>query len=199
MRDGRVRNASFTDYLMPTVLDMPPVRMSISETPHPHAPYGLNGVGEMPTIASTPGRGRRRARRHRARAAARAADARPTSPGSSERRRRTAAGFVGRLGHVAEGSPVGGRARLGLGPFAEREAVAEAFARVVREAPRRGAARPDPRAPRPGRAGRPGRRADPRVGRRAGVGGPRPPDAAATWPASPGSTTPTARASASPS
>jgi CO/xanthine dehydrogenase Mo-binding subunit len=54
LRDGRVRNASFTDYLMPTVLDMPAVRMSISETPHPHAPYGLNGVGEMPTIASTP-------------------------------------------------------------------------------------------------------------------------------------------------
>jgi xanthine dehydrogenase D subunit len=54
MSDGRVRNASFTDYLMPTVLDMPPVRMSIRETPHPHAPYGLNGVGEMPTIASTP-------------------------------------------------------------------------------------------------------------------------------------------------
>jgi CO/xanthine dehydrogenase Mo-binding subunit len=54
LREGRVRNASFTDYLMPTVLDMPTVRMSISETPHPHAPYGLNGVGEMPTIASTP-------------------------------------------------------------------------------------------------------------------------------------------------
>ena len=54
MDEGRVRNASFTDYLMPTVLDMPPVRMRISETPHPHAPYGLNGVGEMPTIASTP-------------------------------------------------------------------------------------------------------------------------------------------------
>jgi CO/xanthine dehydrogenase Mo-binding subunit len=33
---------------------MPPVRISISETPHPHAPYGVNGVGEMPTIASTP-------------------------------------------------------------------------------------------------------------------------------------------------
>ncbi len=54
LRDGEVRNASFTDYLVPTVLDMPPVRMRISETPHPHAPYGLNGVGEMPTIASTP-------------------------------------------------------------------------------------------------------------------------------------------------
>jgi CO/xanthine dehydrogenase Mo-binding subunit len=54
MRDGEVRNASFTDYLVPTVLDMPPVRMSISETPHPHAPYGVNGVGEAPAIASTP-------------------------------------------------------------------------------------------------------------------------------------------------
>ncbi len=54
MRDGVVRNASFTDYLVPTILDMPPVRMKISETPHPDAPYGLNGVGEMPTIASTP-------------------------------------------------------------------------------------------------------------------------------------------------
>jgi CO/xanthine dehydrogenase Mo-binding subunit len=54
LRDGVLRNASFTDYLVPTVLDMPPVRMRISETPHPHAPYGLNGVGEMPTIASTP-------------------------------------------------------------------------------------------------------------------------------------------------
>lgn len=54
LQDGRVRNASFTDYLMPTTLDMPPVRMAVSETPHPHAPYGLNGAGEMPAIASTP-------------------------------------------------------------------------------------------------------------------------------------------------
>lgn len=52
--DGQVRNASFTDYLIPTVLDMPPVRMEILETPHPHAPYGVNGVGEPPAIASTP-------------------------------------------------------------------------------------------------------------------------------------------------
>lgn len=54
VRDGRLRNASFTDYLIPTILDMPPVRMAIRETPHPHAPYGLNGAGEVPTIASTP-------------------------------------------------------------------------------------------------------------------------------------------------
>jgi xanthine dehydrogenase D subunit len=52
--DGLIRNPSFTDYLLPTVLDMPPVRIEILEYPHPDAPYGLNGVGEPPTIASTP-------------------------------------------------------------------------------------------------------------------------------------------------
>jgi xanthine dehydrogenase D subunit len=52
--DGLVRNPSFTDYLIPTVLDMPPVRKEILELPQPHAPYGLNGVGEPPTISSTP-------------------------------------------------------------------------------------------------------------------------------------------------
>jgi CO/xanthine dehydrogenase Mo-binding subunit len=54
VRDGRIRNASFTDYLIPTILDMPPVRMEIMETPRPDSPYGLTGVGEPPTIAATP-------------------------------------------------------------------------------------------------------------------------------------------------
>ncbi|MEA2330108.1 MAG: hypothetical protein QOH58_246 [Thermoleophilaceae bacterium] len=53
VRDGIVRNPSFTDYLIPTILDMPPVRTEILEYPQPLAPYGLNGVGEPPTIAST--------------------------------------------------------------------------------------------------------------------------------------------------
>ncbi|HEX5147110.1 MAG TPA: molybdopterin cofactor-binding domain-containing protein, partial [Conexibacter sp.] len=52
--NGVVRNPSFTDYLIPTILDMPPVKMEILEHPQPLAPYGLNGVGEPPTIASTP-------------------------------------------------------------------------------------------------------------------------------------------------
>ncbi len=52
--DGVVRNPSFTDYLIPTILDMPPVRAEVLELPQPEAPYGLNGVGEPPTIASTP-------------------------------------------------------------------------------------------------------------------------------------------------
>ncbi|MFF4593925.1 xanthine dehydrogenase subunit D [Amycolatopsis sp. NPDC001319] len=51
---GRVRNPSFTDYLIPTVLDMPPMSIDVLERPDPHAPYGLRGVGEPPTISSTP-------------------------------------------------------------------------------------------------------------------------------------------------
>jgi xanthine dehydrogenase D subunit len=52
--DGKVRNPSFTDYLIPTVLDMPPVRLDVLELGHPDSPYGLRGVGEPPTISSTP-------------------------------------------------------------------------------------------------------------------------------------------------
>ena len=54
LKDGRVRNPSFTDYLLPTILDMPPVLCDVIEHPHPDAPYGAKGVGEPPTISSTP-------------------------------------------------------------------------------------------------------------------------------------------------
>ena len=53
LTEGRLRNASFTDYLIPTILDMPPVRARILELAQPHSPYGLNGIAEAPTIAST--------------------------------------------------------------------------------------------------------------------------------------------------
>jgi len=52
--DGHVRNASFTDYLLPTFLDMPDVAISLIEEPDPMAPLGAKGVGEPPTISSTP-------------------------------------------------------------------------------------------------------------------------------------------------
>jgi len=54
VKDGVIRNASFTDYLLPTILDMPPVRMDILELGDPISPYGLKGVGEPPTISSGP-------------------------------------------------------------------------------------------------------------------------------------------------
>ncbi len=51
---GQIRNPSFTDYLIPTTLDMPPMRIEVLEYPDPNAPYGLRGVGEPPTLSSGP-------------------------------------------------------------------------------------------------------------------------------------------------
>jgi CO/xanthine dehydrogenase Mo-binding subunit len=52
-QDGLITNASFTDYLIPTALDMPPVVAELIEEPEPDAPYGAKGVGEPPTVVST--------------------------------------------------------------------------------------------------------------------------------------------------
>ncbi|MFZ4720635.1 MAG: xanthine dehydrogenase subunit D [Ilumatobacteraceae bacterium] len=52
--DGVVKNASFTDYLLPTFLDMPDVVIGLVEEPEPQAPLGAKGVGEPPTVSSTP-------------------------------------------------------------------------------------------------------------------------------------------------
>jgi len=52
-RNGLITNASFTDYLIPTALDMPPVVADLVEEPEPDAPYGVKGVGEPPTVVST--------------------------------------------------------------------------------------------------------------------------------------------------
>ncbi len=54
VRDGLIRNPSFTDYLIPTILDTPPMQVHVLELGDPTAPYGLRGVGEPPTISSTP-------------------------------------------------------------------------------------------------------------------------------------------------
>ncbi|MEX2982441.1 xanthine dehydrogenase subunit D [Streptomyces sp. C36] len=51
---AKVRNPSFTDYLIPTILDTPAIPVDILELADTHAPYGLRGVGEAPTLSSTP-------------------------------------------------------------------------------------------------------------------------------------------------
>ncbi|QVQ52870.1 xanthine dehydrogenase subunit D [Spiractinospora alimapuensis] len=51
---GKIQNPSFTDYLIPTILDTPPMRVEVLEHPDPNAPYGLRGAGEPPTLSSTP-------------------------------------------------------------------------------------------------------------------------------------------------
>jgi xanthine dehydrogenase D subunit len=54
VQDGKVRNPSFTDYLLPTTLDAPVVLARFIEEPDPQAPLGAKGVGEPPCISVTP-------------------------------------------------------------------------------------------------------------------------------------------------
>ncbi|MFB7916415.1 xanthine dehydrogenase subunit D [Streptomyces sp. NPDC056061] len=53
-RTAKVRNPSFTDYLIPTILDTPTIPVDVLELADEHAPYGLRGIGEAPTLSSTP-------------------------------------------------------------------------------------------------------------------------------------------------
>ncbi|MFJ9737702.1 xanthine dehydrogenase family protein molybdopterin-binding subunit [Streptomyces sp. NPDC101166] len=53
-RTAKVRNPSFTDYLIPTILDTPSIPVDVLELADTHAPYGLRGIGEAPTLSSTP-------------------------------------------------------------------------------------------------------------------------------------------------
>ncbi|MFJ9645818.1 xanthine dehydrogenase subunit D [Streptomyces sp. NPDC004244] len=53
-KTAKVRNPSFTDYLIPTILDTPSIPVDYLELADPNAPYGLRGLGEAPTLSSTP-------------------------------------------------------------------------------------------------------------------------------------------------
>jgi CO/xanthine dehydrogenase Mo-binding subunit len=48
---GRMTNASYLDYRMPTALDVPMIETIIVEVPNPAHPYGVRGVGETPIVA----------------------------------------------------------------------------------------------------------------------------------------------------
>ena len=52
--NGKMRNPSFTDYLLPTALDAPQVVAIMIEEPEPQAPLGAKGIGEPPCISVTP-------------------------------------------------------------------------------------------------------------------------------------------------
>jgi CO/xanthine dehydrogenase Mo-binding subunit len=54
LEDGRIANPTFTDYLIPTALDVPTVASEFLEEPEPGAPYGVKGIGELATVAATP-------------------------------------------------------------------------------------------------------------------------------------------------
>jgi len=54
LQEGIVLNPSFTDYLIPTALDVPHVVTEFVEVPEPGAPFGVKGIGEVATVAATP-------------------------------------------------------------------------------------------------------------------------------------------------
>ncbi len=53
--DGRVRTRNFSEYLIPTTVDMPPELTSVNvEVPDPVGPYGAKGLGEHVMIPTAP-------------------------------------------------------------------------------------------------------------------------------------------------
>ena len=53
VENGVIQNPTFTDYLLPTFLDAPPIEIEVIEEPSSFGPFGAKGVGEPPTVSST--------------------------------------------------------------------------------------------------------------------------------------------------
>jgi len=52
--DGRILNPNFVDYRLPTILDMPRVKVSTVEVPDALGPFGAKGIGEHPILGPGP-------------------------------------------------------------------------------------------------------------------------------------------------
>ena len=53
-RDGRMVNSQMTNYIMPTSMDLPPIRVFFEERPYAHGPAGAKGIGELPMDGPAP-------------------------------------------------------------------------------------------------------------------------------------------------
>jgi CO/xanthine dehydrogenase Mo-binding subunit len=47
-------NAQMTNYIMPTSVDLPPIRVYFEERPYAHGPGGAKGIGELPMDGAAP-------------------------------------------------------------------------------------------------------------------------------------------------
>jgi len=54
LKDGKILNAGFTDYILPTIRDVPEIECIVLENPDPGGPFGARGVGEPPLIGTAP-------------------------------------------------------------------------------------------------------------------------------------------------
>lgn len=53
-REGRMANSQMTNYIMPTAMDVPDIRVHFEETPYPYGPAGAKGIGELPMDGPAP-------------------------------------------------------------------------------------------------------------------------------------------------
>jgi CO/xanthine dehydrogenase Mo-binding subunit len=53
-RDGRMINNQMTNYIMPTSMDVPPIRVYFEELPYARGPAGAKGIGELPLDGTAP-------------------------------------------------------------------------------------------------------------------------------------------------
>lgn len=53
-QEGRMLNAQMTNYVMPTSVDLPPIRVFFEEEPYAGGPGGAKGIGELPMDGAAP-------------------------------------------------------------------------------------------------------------------------------------------------
>lgn len=49
---GRIRNNSFSDYIIPTSMDVPELKVLLHVVQYPDGPYGAKGAGELPLVGA---------------------------------------------------------------------------------------------------------------------------------------------------
>ena len=53
-REGRMINNQMTNYIIPTAMDVPPIRVYFEELPYARGPAGAKGIGELPLDGTAP-------------------------------------------------------------------------------------------------------------------------------------------------
>ncbi|HXT76917.1 MAG TPA: xanthine dehydrogenase family protein molybdopterin-binding subunit [Candidatus Eisenbacteria bacterium] len=53
-QQGRMINGQMTNYIMPTSMDIPPIRVFFEEIPYERGPAGAKGIGELPLDGTAP-------------------------------------------------------------------------------------------------------------------------------------------------
>ena len=53
-KDGRMANNQMTNYIIPTPVDIPPIRVYFEENPYAYGPGGAKGIGELPMDGPAP-------------------------------------------------------------------------------------------------------------------------------------------------